>query len=1670
MSEPVKTRCGHRFCGKCIQPVFQSKNASCPLCNCVLQRRSLSKDEHVEIYTSRLQKLIEAIEKDCGSNVLLYTTRPRSTRESCSSENSVRQKFGSEEHNQPSCSYANPKALKKPSSSQTNRNAQKKQRRSKQDKVKIPSTLERKDIRTYYFQQYSQSGVEPLPSDDPDYESDKSKGGKVQRWLETLQNDEFDDLNRIVPVVNNLDDTVICSVSQDNVNKAVTPDHKFMCPTNIIDENYSRDVPSRRSSRDRKSEGDPGRTIETDEPRRTSGTSSRKSSGTSNRKTSDTNNKNRQVSPIDQRPSTSGIAKSKDIGRDRILQEHNQDRIVDVHRTSPCDLLPTAKKNWSSVAQFGKELRSKRRKKIKSLDVSIETKSKKSLNKSVSGEAAQTREPSTRSTTEGTSKRQVAVDNEPSEKRRVFKEVEEHRSRVKSNGSMSEEAQPARESSFITLEEGKHVHIKSLNNHQMNDIIGIVKTDEDFCKSEIENVPRSDEEPDEQFIKRSDLCQTPPLDRSRRSLNEVIHGLKVRAEAQDNSGSPDLLAGHVSPPESVGRSDNRPCSTSTFQSSTPRSNRLSLKRRSTDPKSSVSADTNDVSRLRYVKRDLNREIDRTAGENVGETAARLTSGMKDKPKERNGEGGNVDDLLAGPRGPKANKPQGRNPVIFKKLGKVMKRRRKPVSFLYLGSTRRSLEMKDYIPRLEKPCNPVTVSSPVEHRSENSFGNYTRIPVNVMVEQDKDTSAAMDKEVTTNVGKTQFNPVAPVSSIPKATPTKEVESNKNIVSTTGVSQLRDSEDILFVSLYETQEYQANTSKRPIPEGTSYNDTVKILSPRKDSLLKFLSLESPTTDPLKASKFAQQGDKEPVAKRSSFSGVRGEHSRALIKRSQQGSEVSQIEASPSKKRKRSLSRDKLDQRMKRVPMIVDQTKGEVDSCQTLSSETTYTKNSGKSKTEASDGDTDAEVGEKSMNKHRRACRRIISEASSDTEGTVDLCASSPQNTNVANVAPVRCSPTSKRKRTVSPDSDSYDDVKAILSNWSNEKRIDDIVKLPSYHSSAIRNSMADTRRRHLLRMDVESNPKPSSDPRRRDSSENRAAFDDDSPDFGATIDKITDIRNSGRTTVADKLSERQRNNIMQDNFDEIIANVDTEALIGNYSWNTESKGDSLPMKCSAKNEQGFREKCKESERPQDPGNDHDKTLTPERVNVANRSSKMRDDRLRMKTIESTREEATGRNVNANRSSTINPALRDNDKVAGGPVIAPTLEETCFDHDSLMNITQHQLLIKQFEDDLFAKSGWQTARKNTIEQQTPPRLKNVKQKDAEHSGEEDDIVENTPEVKTKNHSSNSANDFSIQAVSSGKESSTTTPVMRQNGRSAVKTPSSTDDTSTISRTINPLYQSTPKLEVQRKAARTKEKMLKPGPETDKSTKDKIRPLGVQSLNRQRLCFVCSGLLLDQIKQVQRLAGEVNARYVTKFDREVTHVIVKADETNNGASKTLKYLQGVAYRKWIVGFQWVIDSLTEKKLISEERYEVVDCTTLEAGPRNSRLRQKDLFEGFVFLCVEPYVDVSVEQYQELLRATGATVVHSFDALAAVKTNLKIIMTQGDIYDHELIQWHRKTRGVPVVHDWVVECISQYKLVSFYPYLQELSQQDVLALGFPEFLVEEEPDEDSDSMGDVST
>nr|XP_012220597.1 PREDICTED: breast cancer type 1 susceptibility protein homolog isoform X2 [Linepithema humile] len=350
---------------------------------------------------------------------------------------------------------------------------------------------------------------------------------------------------------------------------------------------------------------------------------------------------------------------------------------------------------------------------------------------------------------------------------------------------------------------------------------------------------------------------------------------------------------------------------------------------------------------------------------------------------------------------------------------------------------------------------------------------------------------------------------------------------------------------------------------------------------------------------------------------------------------------------------------------------------------------------------------------------------------------------------------------------------------------------------------------------------------------------------------------------------------------------------------------------------------------------------------------------------------------------------------------------------------------------------------------EQRTPKRRKlNDRDENAAAEGrhaEEDDIVENTPERTRKSSESN------IKTVESRKSTSRLSTITITSGSSIL---------------TMPLYESTPKIarptvSGQSRKLYSKQETIVIGSnllpkQTDGKTSENVLS------DRQQLCFLCTSLSKVQVSLVKKLAAKHSANYVNQFDRNVTHVIVNTTGKRNVAkSSTLKYLQGIAHRKWIVIYRWVEDCIMQEKLLNEVPYEATtspssfnDGVIGVKGPRNSRLREKDLFEGFTFLCIKPYHNVSLSQYQDLLLATGATVVDSLEDLAK-KGGMKGVVIQYNTHDTEMIErWYYTAKAAPIFVEWIVECIGQYKLLKLAS--QYLSVEDFQAIGYPRELVEE--------------
>lgn len=1687
ITNPIKTLCGHRFCHACIQTVLQSKNALCPLCNCAIQRRSISKDEHMILYIDRLQKLIEAIQLDSGIDILSHSSRPQNTRECELSDNTELRRSDMEELTRPSCSYTD-NSLQESQSTRRRRGQPREKGRTQKTK-KAKSTQKEDSTFKEYLSKCGLSGIKQL-EDSNDFLYEESAETKVHNWLGNLaKNDELDKSEKF-EIVQPAERIPTISVSENSL-----PGNKGEYVEVTISSTTENDIdPAAKQVRK------PG-SSNTSNERGLSGRRGRRWSVEMKNHLSGMN-----FSLDNSKPSTSGAMRSSTKSNDS--KEKNEEKFMDVHRTSTCEMLSNMQKNWSTVAKFGKEMRTKK-KKLMSLSVSIESK-KKSRPVNEPTEMNLNADESVRSkVVENTDERQRRRRNKSKVAGNVAMNeefVNGRKSLIKKNfvrggeaspedikeRSISEEVSLTDESFVNTLQEDR-LPVQSLKSCQINAI-----TENDPTRANVEtNEWNNPEEMANGWVN--------PFDTSLRDQDKIFSQMTVPLSPSELT-EPNLIDKRNCPTPTIETIDISSSATN-YQTFTPRSKRLSLNRRSTDFKLDSSSSNFSIASsiaLQSATRNLVHQIE---SEDVVDK--RSSERVIEKKKHKRSAGDKLSDrrdVVLASSSDEFTSKRLKNTcnaclVTFTKLGKTFKHRRKQVPFLYLGTTRRKAMLSRYPGfHLQKPCNPIDIMDTQDFAMENCLGNSDTQSMDTQpMDEDKKEPESIAEA---NNSSKMKNPAGVfdnqvdvreenlfVEVAEEIVPVKEHISSEDI-------------DILFISLNE------NTDSPRVEQPAKSNRT-----PIQDT-----SLEYPTIDNLETQRIIHEPDEPSKEESKSFfsrdvSYTSGTSSSFYVSR---------------KKRKESNSRGKLCDRSKSSDN--DEQDNHSSSDHSFSSQATCIRNSrnrenalpfvkeaslGKKQFESSSPSTkdidlvslssDLDIAASKGKTKKKMYKRIVSLESSDGDSVSTSCPRKATDKSLASD-----SASMKRKRIVSPDS-VIEDLYAIVNSWtehddrykkkgklqqtrdfsnstdvSPRRESEDNVLVRSGSSyrdkSANKPSTTLQRRQRSDFLDECNNIERSFSSRRTDRRKSlkvreALVIDEDSPDFGAMIDEVKVLQN---------FQQNMPDLIQEDNFDDVIANVNTDTLV-NECNNERSRRESLfgrksterlgTSSCESKSKPGRlciknprslskhvahvdsngsnkENKGKTSDIVYDSGDENTNEENPVQVYVNRANEGSRNDKRP--------EETKSNNWVSNKSS---KQFQSNSTTSSGdkklPVnVNPTnsIDKDTYDYqDSLMNITQQYLMIKQFEEDLFGKtesSNVSSARKRRGPQ-TPTGSKkcsNASAKDVEHSAEEDDIVENTPNTKTKNS-----------------QRSSNSKILGKQLPSAVETPKNEKSFGSLNtpgfKTIPPLYQSTPKT-----CQFNSMKLVSSASKSSPNKKANVQSVQTApSVSKQKYCFLSSGLSFAEINQLKKLAKTLpDAIYQTQFNENVTHMVVKTDN-NNGASKTLKYLQGIAHRKWVVSYQWVLDSLKEKRVLNEELYEAVDCITLEAGSRKSRLREKGLFEGFVFFCIGPYDHLSVEDYQDLLRATGAIVVDSLYALADQTSKLKVIVIPEDIYEFQIIEWYKQARAIAIVHEWIVECISQYKLISLYPYLQELSRQDVLTLGYPEYLVEEETGwESSDSTSDV--
>ncbi|NXL46392.1 BRCA1 protein, partial [Podilymbus podiceps] len=209
----------------------------------------------------------------------------------------------------------------------------------------------------------------------------------------------------------------------------------------------------------------------------------------------------------------------------------------------------------------------------------------------------------------------------------------------------------------------------------------------------------------------------------------------------------------------------------------------------------------------------------------------------------------------------------------------------------------------------------------------------------------------------------------------------------------------------------------------------------------------------------------------------------------------------------------------------------------------------------------------------------------------------------------------------------------------------------------------------------------------------------------------------------------------------------------------------------------------------------------------------------------------------------------------------------------------------------------------------------------------------------------------------------------------------------------------------------------------------------------NRKEMSIVASGLNKSEHLVVQKFARKTRSTLSNHVTEGTTHVIMKTDK-ELVCERTLKYFLGIAGRKWVVSYQWVMQSFKEGRIVDEENFEVrgdVVNGRNHQGPKRARqsLTEK-IFKDFEICCYGPFTDMTTEHLEWMVELCGASVVKQLHLFTHTTNSTAVVVVQPDAWmentDYRAIQ--QKNNVAMVTREWVLDSVACYKCQEFDAYL----------------------------------
>ncbi|XP_062364378.1 breast cancer type 1 susceptibility protein [Cinclus cinclus] len=208
-----------------------------------------------------------------------------------------------------------------------------------------------------------------------------------------------------------------------------------------------------------------------------------------------------------------------------------------------------------------------------------------------------------------------------------------------------------------------------------------------------------------------------------------------------------------------------------------------------------------------------------------------------------------------------------------------------------------------------------------------------------------------------------------------------------------------------------------------------------------------------------------------------------------------------------------------------------------------------------------------------------------------------------------------------------------------------------------------------------------------------------------------------------------------------------------------------------------------------------------------------------------------------------------------------------------------------------------------------------------------------------------------------------------------------------------------------------------------------------------RKEMSLVASGLNHSEHLVVQKFVKKTQSTLSNHITEGTTHVIMKTDK-ELVCERTLKYFLGIAGGKWVVSYQWIIQSFKEGRILDEEIFEVrgdVINGRNHQGPKRARLALTEkIFKEFEICCCGPFTDMTTEHLEWMVELCGACVVKQPDLFSHTANSTAVVVVQPDAWKENVDcrAIHQQSNVAVVTREWVLDSVACYKCQEFSAYL----------------------------------